>query len=140
MLSADSKYLMAALGRHPGLNPPGFDPDAWLANTNNKMYIQGRDVGLATYEYEGLYNVHWYFEDAKGREAIKLARKMLNELFQDTDTKIVRGLTPERIKAARWLARQVGCTSQGIMEMADGPHEIFTMTRDQFYSKGDYNG
>lgn len=114
------------------LCPQPIDCEAWLANTKNIMLRdEDNNVGLATYEYPGVYNLHWFFK-VRGREALSLAHEMLAKFFEDSDAKLIRGLTPTHIKGARWLARQVGLTSQGILEFSNGPYEMFTLTRADY--------
>lgn len=112
----------------------GMDWQAWLDNHRNVMLVEGENIGMGTYEYPGLYNVHWFYT-VRGREALNLAKEMLDHLFTNYDVQAVRGLTPVEVKGARWLARQVGLTSYGILEFPDGPYELFCMTKDEFYKK-----
>ena|SRR5690349_4767935 len=122
-----------ALQLCPGANGDWNDYSGWLEDDRNIMAVDGKDTGLATYNYPGVYSVHWFFK-SRGRDALNQARAMLDWLFQNSDAKAVRGLTKEHIKAARWLARQIGFTSYGIIEFADGPYELFCMTKEEFYN------
>jgi hypothetical protein len=141
MRSYDHTKLERALSLNPGFAPEDFSSKEWVANRNNCLFVQGWNVGLATYEYEGLYNVHWFFDDAKGREALSLARAMLKELFETTTARAVRGMTRTHMRGVRWLAKHVGMKSLGIIEMADGPNELMLMSRDDFFNKiGNDNG
>jgi hypothetical protein len=133
--SKDPDDLLRVINFNPGFVTEEFDIEKWVGNENNRMYVHGKDVGLATYEYEGLYNVHWFFEEARGRAAIRLAQAMLKELFTDSSAKIVRGVTRADLKAARWLARQVGLTSHGFLELPEGFNEIFFMTKEELFRK-----
>jgi hypothetical protein len=112
------------------------DCEAWVANDKNVMLVKGEDVGLATYEYPGVYNVHWFFK-VRGRKAIELAKEMLDEMFSNYGLQTMRGITRVDIRGARWAARQVGCTSHGIIEYPDGySYELFLLTKDEFYREG----
>jgi hypothetical protein len=118
------------------LSPTGmnedFDYQAWVDNKNHVMLVENSDVGLATYEYEGVYTVHWFYPNAKGRQAIELAKRMCDVMFDEYGAKCLRGITRTDIKAARWAARQVGMKSHGIMTFADGEdYELFTMIKDE---------
>lgn len=126
--------LLTAVGPYPELNPDDFDWAGWLDYKANYMYVDGDDVGLATHEYPGLYTVHWFFTNSRGRKALDLAKEMLHRLFEDADAKAVRGLTKATLRAARWASRQVGFKSYGLIETKDGEHELFYMTKDEFYS------
>jgi hypothetical protein len=109
-----------------------FNASTWLANPLNYMVVSGENVGLATFEYSGVYSVHWFFT-ARGKEAKKLAIDMIDFLFETTGAKLFRGLTPTEYKAARYMARQVGMKSYGFVETEDGEYEILCMTRSDFY-------
>lgn len=109
-----------------------FDFESWLNDGNNVMLLSADNVGLATFEYPGVYSVHWYFKSARGRKALQLAKDMLTWLFSHTDAKAIRGLTKVNLKAARWASRQVGMISYGVIECKSGPHELFCMTKDEF--------
>lgn len=119
---------------YPEMIPQDFDFKGWLDNHNHVMYEEGGSVGLCTFEYTGLYTVHWYFK-VRGREAINLGRKMLDDLFTNHGAEAVRGLTRIDIKAARWAARQLGMKSYGIVTYPEGEYELFCMTKDEFYGK-----
>jgi hypothetical protein len=112
-------------------NGPHFDYEGWLANKNNVMWLDGDDVGLATFEYPGVYTVHWFFV-SRGRQALHTAKAMLGKMFDEYDAKILRGLTPVNLKAARWLAKQAGLSSYGILDFKDGPHEIMCITKQDY--------
>lgn len=114
--------------------PDTMDFEGWINNHRNVMLVEDDNIGLASFEYPGLYNVHWFFGSARGREAIKLARRMLDHLFSNYDAKAIRGLTKANLKAARWASRQVGLTSYGIVHYPDGDHELFCMTKEEFYN------
>jgi hypothetical protein len=112
----------------------GMDWEAWLGDTRNVMFtIDNGDVGLATFEYPGLYNVHWFFNNTKGRAAINLAEEMLNELFTVHGAEAIRGFTPVEVKTARFLAKYVGLTSYGFVDTENGLCELMIMTKDEFY-------
>jgi hypothetical protein len=131
--SYDAELLLKACRRCPTWDDEAeFDPAAWLENTNNVMLTDGDSVGLATYNRPGVYSVHWFFK-VGGRQAINLAREMLGVMFNEHGAEAIRGLTPESIKAARWLAKQVGMKSYGFVEYHDDqPHELMIMTRQEF--------
>jgi hypothetical protein len=110
------------------------DLEHWWSFPNNIMLVDGDDVGLATYEYPGLYTCHLYFK-SKGRQAIKQGRAMLNHLFDNYDAKAVRGLIKMKIPAARWAARQMGWQSLGVAHFPNGDDELFYGTKDNFKDK-----
>lgn len=102
-----------------------FDYSHWLSHS--VMYVEGDSAGLCTKEKEGIYSVHWFFKH-RGRQALDLAKEMLNDLFDNEGAEIVRGITPVDNKAARWAARQIGLKSYGV----EGDKEILIMTKKEF--------
>lgn len=116
------------------------DLATWITMPNNIMFIEGRDVGVASFEYPGLYTVHWYFLDARGREAIDLGKRMCSLLFTEHDAELLRGLIKEELRASRWACRQLGFKSLGKITFADGDvNEMFVATKNEFM-KGLNNG
>lgn len=113
-----------------------------LEKEENIMFLSGRDVSLAIFDYPGIYTVHWYYPDTRGRGALDLAKACVAQLFTTHGAKVLRGLTPEDARAARWAARQIGMKSEGFIDFQDNDgnpdrHEILCMTLDQFNeSKG----
>lgn len=112
---------------------PISELEAWFINPKHHMFLAGEDnVGLATYEYPGMYTVHWYYT-VRGREAIELAKRMIANLFENYGAQAVRGLIKDNMKASRWACRQVGLKSQGFMTFEDGDvNELFTATKSDF--------
>jgi hypothetical protein len=108
-----------------------FNWEEWLDNDSNYMLTSDDDVGLATYEYPGVYTVHWFYI-SRGRKAINLAREMIGWMFENTDCQTIRGLTPVDNKAARWLAKQVGLRPYGILSFSNGDCELLIMTKDEY--------
>lgn len=133
--SFNPEVMRKAFEPHEQYQDPRLDYDAWVGNPDNVMYtVDNGDVGLATFEYPGVYSVHWFFNQTKGRAAINLAREMLTELFDKQGAEVVRGLTPIDNKAARFLAKYVGMKSHGIVDTVEnGPHELMLMTKEEFY-------
>lgn len=117
---------------------PLEDLVTWYTTPKNLMLTEGDNVGLATYEYPGLYDVHWYYRSARGRDAINLGKRMVGVLFEHHGAEVLRGLIKVRLKASRWACRQLGFKSQGILTYPDGDvNEIFVMTKaDYMEGKG----
>jgi hypothetical protein len=103
------------------------------------MLVSDDDIGLATYEYPGMYTVHWFFV-SRGRKAINLAKDMFDYMFKHHEAKALRGLTPEDKKAARWASRQTGMKSYGLVPNEKGKlHELFIITKEDFYKERETN-
>jgi len=117
-----------------GLFSESFDYEGWVKNTNNLMYEEDGSVGLLTYEYPGVYSGHWFFK-VRGKEALDLAWRILNEVFTNHNAQAIRGLTKVSLPAARWAARRVGFKSYGFLTFPEGEHELFCMTKNDFYEK-----
>lgn len=111
-----------------------MEPDnaAWLSIPHNLMYVSGDDVGLATFDYPGLYAVHWFFK-SRGKAAIKTCIMMLDKVFGEHGAQAVRGVTPMDNKPARMLAKYVGCETISIETYPDGKeYEIMLLSKDRF--------
>jgi hypothetical protein len=132
MRSYDPEILRKATTPYPESVPANFDFEGWLANHRNIMYVVGDNVGLATYEYPGVYNAHWFFT-ARGKEALDIAFQMYDDLFNKQGAKAVRGITPVDLKGARYLAKRIGFISLGIIEeFSKGPSELMYLSREAF--------
>lgn len=106
----------------------------WMCIPYNVMLVEGEDVGLGTFEYPGVYSVHWYYKNARGREAINLGKKMCKYLFDKCDAKTLRAFVSEDLKASRWATRQVGFKSLGMIKFPDSKQadELYYMTKQDF--------
>lgn len=133
--SFDREAFWEAFKDHPE-DLGSCTPEDWVGNPNNAMYVKDGSVGLLTFEYPGLYTGHWFFK-VRGRAALDLAREFLHEAFTELNMQAVRGLTPVKLLGARWAARQMGFKSLGIIDTPhNGECEIFYLTKEEFYNKG----
>ena len=127
-------YSVIDMQKVKTMYPEGFpnwvDLEEWLAHGQNIMYIENESVGLLSWDYDGVYTGHWFFS-VRGKEALNLAKRMLSRLFDTTNARVVRGITPVELKGARYLAKKLGFISLGIEEW-DGPHEIMCLTKQAF--------
>lgn len=106
--------------------------EEWLLKPDNLMYVSGEDVGLATFDYPGLYCVHWFFK-SRGKKAIKTCIEMLDKVFGEHEAQAVRGVTPIDNKPARFLAKYVGCETVSIETYADGlEYELMILSKERF--------
>lgn len=98
--------------------------------------IEGEDSAVFLFEKPGVFSGHYFFSEARGRAAINLANRMLNEMFSKHGARLIAGLTPVENRAATWITRQLGFSSQGVVDQPDvGPATIFTLTREEFYER-----
>lgn len=132
--SFDPVVMQDAMGRYPELDHPGFDYQRWLDRKSNVMLVEGDSVGLATGEYRGLYTGHFFYS-VRGRKALELGRRMLDEMFTTYGAETMRGLTPVEYKPAKWVNRQLGFKSYGVIDTDTGPHELFILTKEEFYGQ-----
>lgn len=112
----------------------GADNKSWLETPGNVAYTLGDNLGLATFDYPGLYAVHWFFT-SRGREAVEVCIAMLDKVFGEHGAQAVRGVTPLENKPARRLAKYVGCETISIEEFPDGKkYELMLLSKDRFNS------
>lgn len=123
----DLDMLTEALGEYT-LAP---DNATWLNVPGNLMYRLDDDVGLATYDYPGLFAVHWFFK-SKGKAALKTAVAMLDDLFTNYGAKAVRGVIHMDNKPSRRLAKYIGFERISVEEFLDGPNELILLPREVF--------
>lgn len=110
-----------------------FGPDnaTWLANHDNLMYVEGENVGLATFDYPGMYTLHWFYK-SRGKEALKVCKRMIEKLIAEQDVKVLRGVIHMDNKPSRFLAKRMGFQRVSIEEFLDGPNELIYMTKEVF--------
>lgn len=133
MRSFDPEVFRKAVEPYPDVfKGQDFDFEAWLEDLNNVMYDDDGSVGLCSFEYPGVYTLHWFYK-VRGRKALVLAKTMIDDLFTNHGAKTLRGLTEVGLPAAKWAARQIGFKSYGIDTCPKGDYEIFIMTKDDFY-------
>lgn len=112
-----------------------FDDDEWLSNPLNVMFVEGESVGQAEFNAPGVYTMHYYFNNLHGKKARDLARKMIREMFNNYEAKILRGITPIENRPALLMARMVGCQSLGFVSRGDEKFEVFYITEDLLNKK-----
>lgn len=102
-----------------------FDVEDWFSKPENYAYKEGDNVAFGEYKSPGVYWVHFCFDTAKGREAINLTKRMFKQLSEDTPLKMAIGLIHVDNKKAKWLIRQVGFQSLGLVDTENGVCEMF---------------
>ena len=127
MITTDSELIQKAVDTHGRYI---FNAEEWLNNPYNIAMAKNGSIGLFEYFSEGVYTGH-YFYLVRGKEAKKLALDMLEEAFGKF-AKAIRGLTPLQNRAARWMSRQIGFKSYGVIHDPSGPCELFILTKDDF--------
>ncbi len=108
----------------------GFYPEIWLEDQRNIALVDDRgNICLFEYEKKGVYTGHFFFED-RGRRALHAGRYFLDEILSYDEVQIIRGLTPLQKLGARWLSRQLGFTSYGVVQTVIGPCELFIYSKE----------
>jgi hypothetical protein len=107
-----------------------FDVETWFENPLNRAYVEGENIGFAEWKGNDNFWVHFCFHTARGREAINVTKRMVNELFNETNFNSCVGLIHEDNKKARWLIRQVGFKSLGLSDTENGVCEMFYLTKE----------
>lgn len=109
-----------------------FDTVRWVSIKQNVALINSyEDIALFEHEAQGVVSGHYSFK-SRGRQAVIAGKAFLDEIFNPCyNIEIIRGLTPITNLGARWMSRQLGFTSHGVMKALNGPHEIFTLHRKE---------
>lgn len=97
--------ILDRLLEHPEMLPEDFDYDSWLKNTT--VIKIGDDYGLFERDREGVVVGHYLFK-SRGKAAIEVAKKILDEIFKTED--VVIGIIPEGNKKVSYISRRVGFT------------------------------
>jgi hypothetical protein len=113
--------------------PADFDFAGWVGNTHNILLKDEDSIGFVTFEYPGVYSVHHFHKTRRGRAAIDCSGEMMKFIFDNYPIQVIRGLTRSDHRAALWIARHLGMKSYGVFDTHGAPHELFMLTREQFY-------
>ena len=117
------------------IHPEGVDISAeeWLDTpTNIALINDSEDLALFEIGFNDVYTGHYYFK-SRGRKAIEAAKGFLDELFNTCyNINVILGLTPITNLPARWLSRQVGFKSHGVVQGPKRHYEMFIITKREF--------
>lgn len=119
---------------HTLLGHDDVDYEEWVSDPQNIALINDQgDISIFEIGVKGIYSGHYCFK-SKGREAIKSARGFLDTLFNTCyNIDVLMGLTPVDNRPARWISRQIGFKSMGIVEgPEDKSYEMFVLTKREF--------
>lgn len=110
----------------------GFSAEAWLEQTPN-ICLTDENGNFALFEYNEpkKYTGHYFFVD-RGKKALNLAKEFLEFFFNNYDVEVIRGMTPLESLGARWLSRQIGFKSYGVIFPINRPCELFILTRKEY--------
>lgn len=109
------------------------DPIEWLSNPDNIVLQNDRgDLALFEKGVKNIYSGHYFFQ-SRGREAIKAGTEFLDNLFNTCyNIPVLMGLVPLTNLGARWLSRQIGFKSHGVVHSSVRPYEMFIITKKEF--------
>lgn len=131
MHAHDFAIIISAIDRSPYNR--GLSGAEWLAIAGNQPFaFENGDVILFEDTGDRIFHVHYLFDKARGREALKQARAAFKVMFEKHKARALAGLTPLDNRAARMFNRLVGGKSIGIVETPFGPCEKFVMTRQMW--------
>lgn len=121
-------------------NIEGFNPEEWLETEENVALTNDKgDVALFQRELPGVVCGHYFFH-SRGKEAVKVAKKFLEEAFTGPyNIHLIRGLTPLQHLGARWMNRQLKFKSYGVVQAVYGPCELVILTRQEWESASKEN-
>lgn len=111
----------------------GFDPIDWVSNHLN-LALENSDGDMSLFEYErpGIVTGHYYFK-SRGRKAIQVGQAFLDEVFNSCyNIEVIRGLVSITHLGARWISRQIGLKSYGVVKVLDQPFELFILSKKEY--------
>lgn len=111
----------------------GFEAADWLSNLDNVALTDG-EGSFALFERStpSLVTGHYFFL-VRGREAEKLARECLKEIFVGGyGVEVIRGLTPLDKRGALWMNKKLGFTQHDLIETVAGPCALVVLTKKEW--------
>lgn len=109
----------------------GFDPVQWLQDQKNIALLRAEDLALFQYELPGIYIGHYFF-NSRGKGALVSGSRLLAEIFSYKEVEAVKGYTPLTNLGARWISRQLGFKSGGVIKLEDEYIELFILTKKEY--------
>lgn len=129
MRSFNAKHVAEAVAFFLSGERDDFDAIEWISNHENIALVNdNNDMAVFEHETPKVVTGHYYFR-SRGRQAVNAGKEFLNELFVVSDTQLIRGLSPLTNLGARWMNRQLGFTSHGVVHTTTGPHELVMLHR-----------
>lgn len=113
----------------------GFDPESLVLDSNNILLHDGKDNYSLIELEDGKFFGHYLFGSARGKEAYRTARKMLEYLFLHYSLNEIYGRTPVDNKAALWMNTRLRFKKLYIEDTDAGPHQVVVLTREGFYNE-----
>lgn len=112
----------------------GMYPEEWIGQDRNIALLDDGDLALFEEESPGIYYGHYFFV-SRGRAARVKGNRFLDELFTNHGAEIVKGLTPVENLGAKWMSRQLGFKSFGVVTPENIPCELFILSKRDHLGK-----
>lgn len=112
----------------------GCDPYEWMYKEGNYAYTDGENFAFFNRVQPHVYAGHYFFV-SRGKEAKEIADETLRHFFETTDATVIRGMTPLQLRNARWMSRQLGFKSFGVVNTNRGPCEMFLLYKDEYMNR-----
>lgn len=96
------------------------------------FYVENDNLALFEEMSPRVYRGHYFFNSARGKEALRMAKDALNLIFQKAE--VIQGWTPTNKKAALLMSRWLGFKSHGLIQTTNGPCELFILTKQEWSS------
>lgn len=103
---------------------PGADLAEAVANPLNVCLVEGANGAIFAWRGPGTYEIHLLYE-ARGREALALFDAMLGLVQSAYGGHRFWALVPMESRNVRMFARLAGFLSDGVLDTAHGPNELF---------------
>lgn len=108
----------------------GFHPEEWLADEDNICLTDGNGNFTLFQRFSPEVVMGHYFLNARGREALKLCKEFLEEIFTGPyNVEIIQGITPHNKLGALWMNKKLGFRSSGTVDTEIGPHELVILSK-----------
>lgn len=109
----------------------GLSGEAWLAGEGNVPIVIGEDVALFDDEGDSAYQVHFLFV-SRGRAAVASAKESFRQMFENYGADLIFGMVPDFRRDVALLARWAGGKSIGMRNTAEGPCELFVLSKEMW--------
>lgn len=130
----DLDRLLFTMG--PYLPIMGFYPEEWLRSPLNVALTDGNgNYSLYERESNKVVSGH-YFMIARGRDALSVSKKMLEEIFTGPyDVEVIRGMTPVTHKGALWMNKKLGFSEYGDVDTKAGLMRLVILTKQEWEAR-----
>lgn len=109
----------------------GLSGADWLSQEANVPIVMGHDIALYDAEGDSVYQVHFLFA-SRGKAAVASARESFRQMFENYGADLIFGMVPEFRRDVKMLARLAGGKSRGERMTADGPCELFVLSKEMW--------